>query len=98
MVIRAWGKDIELSCMLIRKIDKEMPEFAPDYTQIIPKSGSFKADPDEDYQGRRCAEVRDNLEQTYIIWPTPEETHKQWVGCDGIHTKGEDYGHQTESK
>jgi len=27
-----------------------MPEFAPDYTQIIPKSGLFKAEINKDYQ------------------------------------------------
>jgi len=41
-------------------MDKEMPEFAPDYTQIIPKSGSSKADPDMDYPDGRCTEVRNN--------------------------------------
>ena len=75
-----------------------MPEFAPDYTQIIPKSGSFEADPDEDYQGGRCAKVRDNLKYSYKIRAAPKETHEEGIGRDGIHSQGKDYCHKTECK
>ncbi|MEI6842533.1 MAG: hypothetical protein WCK53_14790 [Methanomicrobiales archaeon] len=53
-----------------------MPEFTPDYTQIIPKSTLFKADPNEDFQGCRCTKIGNNLELPDIVRPPPTRPNR----------------------
>lgn len=83
--------------------EKEIRKFR-NQARIIPKlrrspaKKLFKADPDEDDQRYRCAEVGDDLEEADVTGPATNEADDERAGGDRVHPQGEDDRHQAEGE